>query len=283
MLAERLKTTQRTVNRDLVKLQKEVGLLIEEQTGPHGLKYWKLGANLSLPLVPFRDDEIAALYLGRRFLGPLTQTFLWEAADFAIGKMRVQLGSSARFLEQLLDVFHEPKNTNPPDAKKASLIEELIRGCEERREVVIVYRSLAADKEGTYTIRPYELIVCCGTIYITGYSCKSDAIRQWKLERMGSALATNVKFRKPNDFEFVSFAEPDQPPQKVRILFDRQVARFVQEHRWHESEKITERPDGSLIVEYELPKTVFIKNRLLSYGHHAEVLEPKSLRKEMRE
>jgi len=57
----------------------------------------------------------------------------------------------------------------------------------------------------------------------------------------------------------------------------------VQEHRWHESEKITEHPDGSLLVEYELLETVFIKKRLLSYGSLAEVLEPESLRNEIRE
>ncbi|MCL2120197.1 MAG: WYL domain-containing protein [Planctomycetaceae bacterium] len=281
-LAERLKTTERTIHRDLVELQ-EAGIQLQEQTQQHGRKYWQMSVPLK-QLSSFRYDEAAALYLGRRFLEPLMQTFLWEAADSALNKIRAQLGSQmARSLDRLLDVFPDMKSHWSRCADKAAMIEELVFGCEERREVKITYRSLAAEDEETYAIRPYELAICGGTIYVTGYSCKSRGIRQWKLERMSSALATNVKFEKPVDFEFSAFASPDAPVQKIRIVFDRKVARFVQEHRWHESERITERPDGSLLVEYELAETVLIKTRLLSYGCHAEVLEPESLRKEMRE
>jgi proteasome accessory factor B len=182
----------------------------------------------------------------------------------------------------LLDVFPEPKNRWSQHADKSRMIEELIEGCENRQEVKITYRSLEAETDETYVIRPYELSMCAGTIYVAGYSCKSHGIRQWKLERMSSALVTNVKFEKPLDFEFTAFASPDEPLQKIRVVFDNKVARFVQEQRRQESEKITERPDGSLLVEYELPETVLLKTRLLSYGCHAEVLEPASLREEMR-
>ena len=281
-LAERLKTTTRTISRDLAELQ-EVGFHIQEHAGAHGRKFWQMSVPLK-QMSPFHYDEAAALYLGRRFLEPLMQTFLWDAADSALNKIRSLLGSQqARSLDRLLAAFSEPKSDWNRYADKSSTIDTLITGCEDRREVKITYRSLASNKEETYAIRPYELSICGGTIYVTGYSCKSRGIRQWKLERMSSALPTNVKFEKPVDFEFTAFASPDDPLQKIRIVFDRQVARFVQEHRWHESEKITERPDGSLLVEYELAETVLLKTRLLSYGRHAQVLEPESLRNAMRE
>jgi proteasome accessory factor B len=282
-IAERLKTTTRTINRDLATLQ-QAGVPLTEHIGAHGLKHWTLTDRNPGKLSTFSYDEAAALYLGRRFLEPLTQTFLWEAADSALKKVRSQLGSQPiRYLDRLLNVFRTAETSKNRYIEKAEMIDALILGCEEQREVVIAYRALSADEEETYTIRPYEMEVCGGTIYVTGFSCKSNGLRLWKLDRMSSALATDVKFAKPVDYEFIWFAAPTDPPQKVRILFDSSVARFVQEHCWHESEKITERPDGSLLVEYELRETVFIKKRLLSYGSHAEVLEPASLREQLKE
>ena len=281
-LAERLNTTSRTINRDLVVLQ-QAGVPLTEQIGPHGLKYWALSEKNPGKFASFSYDEAAALYLGRRFLEPLTQTFLWEAADSALKKIRSQLGSQPiRYLDRLLNVFRTTKVGKSRYTEKSELIDALILGCEEQREVVITYRSLSVEGEETYTIHPYEMEVCGSTIYVTGFSCKSNGLRLWKLERMSSALATDVRFEKPVDYEFVWFAAPTDAPQKVRILFDSSVARFVQEQHWHESEKITERSDGSLLVEYELREMVFIKTRLLSYGCHAEVLEPESLRNQIK-
>jgi predicted DNA-binding transcriptional regulator YafY len=96
-LAERLKTTTRTISRDLAELQ-EAGIQIQEQTGQHGRKLRQLSIPLS-SLSPFSYDEAAALYLGRRFLEPLMQTFLWTAADSALNKIRAQLSPKlTRFL-----------------------------------------------------------------------------------------------------------------------------------------------------------------------------------------
>ncbi len=281
-LAEKMSVTSRTVNRDLATLQ-EAGVPLQEQIGPHGLKRWLLTERFPGRPSLFSYDEAAALYLGRRFLEPLTQTFLWAAADSALRKIREQLGALAvRHLDRLLNVFQASKGGENRYVEKSALIDTLILGCEDRLEVVISYRSLSADEDETYAIRPYELELCGDAIYVAGYSCKSGAPRLWKLDRMSSALVTNVKFEKPDDFESTLFASPNAPTQKVRIHFDRGVARFVRERRWHDSEKVTERPDGSLLVEYELRETVSLKTRLLSYGRLAEVLEPESLRNEIR-
>ena len=279
-ISEQLDTTPRTINRDLAMLR-DAGLPLVEFAEAHGRKRWKLKEN---PTPPFSYDEVASLYLGRRFLEPLTHTFLWDAADSALTKMRAMLGSqTVRYLDRLLRVFRTTKIDEGKYIDKSAMIDALILGCEEQREVVIVYRSLAAKTEETYTIHPYELEISGSTIFVSGYSCKSRSLRFWKLDRMNSALATNKKFIRPKETDSaVSPTASDGPLQKVKILFDAQVSRFVQEHRWHESEKITENDDSSLLVEYQLCETMFLKTRLLSFGRHAEIIEPESLRDEMR-
>lgn len=279
-LARLLGVNARTVRRDLATLaQSNVPLV--EMTGPHGLKYWHIDEKLVVG-VRFAYDEAAALYLSRRFLEPLVGTFLWDAADSALAKIKKSLLPTKLVdLERLLNVFSRVEGQEISSAKGAFL-EALIIGCEESREVTITYRSLASDTEETYAIQPYEIHNCGGTIYITGYSCKSQSVRQWKFQRMSQALAGHRKFTRPKQIDFTLFGSANDAPQTVRIKFSRRVARFVQEHRWHESEQLTELEDGSILAEYRLTETVLIKNRVLSYGKNAEILAPESLRNEMR-
>jgi len=69
----------------------------------------------------------------------------------------------------------------------------------------------------------------------------------------------------------------------VKVRFSPAVARYVQEGRWHPSQKLTRQPDGSLVAEFDLSTTEEIKHWILSFGQHAEVLEPESSRREIAE
>jgi predicted DNA-binding transcriptional regulator YafY len=59
------------------------------------------------------------------------------------------------------------------------------------------------------------------------------------------------------------------------------VARYVQEGRWHHSQKLTKQKDGSLLAEFHLDTTEEIKRWILSFGRCAQVLEPEGFRDEI--
>jgi proteasome accessory factor B len=64
----------------------------------------------------------------------------------------------------------------------------------------------------------------------------------------------------------------------VVIRFSREVSRYIEESRWHASQPIAKQKDGSLIAEFNLNGTEEVKHWLMSFGTHAIVLEPASLR-----
>ena len=71
----------------------------------------------------------------------------------------------------------------------------------------------------------------------------------------------------------------DGPPQRVVIHFAPEVARYVQEHHWHESQRLTRRSDGSLQAEFELSSLQEVQSWVLSFGAKAVVEEPEELRR----
>lgn len=290
-LAEKLRVSDRTVHRDLAVLR-TAGLPIYEVVGKHGAKTWRLETELFGTGPIFSYDEAAALYIGRRFWEPMMGTFLWEAAHSGLRKMREHLGPrSIQNLERMVGTIRSTTTGHSDYSSKSDLIDTIFLGCEERRQVTITYQSLKVETPETYTIHPYHMVQHKGSVYLVGYSLKSQAVRLWKLDRLKAAMVTEDRFEMPSNFvseawlhrTFGVYPAEGTEPITVRIRFDSTVARYVEESRWHDSQRLEPRADGSLLVEFTLFETIELKRWVLSFGRHAEVLKPKELREEISE
>jgi predicted DNA-binding transcriptional regulator YafY len=98
---------------------------------------------------------------------------------------------------------------------------------------------------------------------------------------------TKFPFNRPADFDLQEHLRGSfgvyhgEGHIDVKIRFTPTVARYVLESRWHESQQLTQQKDGSLLAEFHLSTTEEIKRWILSFGRHAEVLEPEELRGEI--
>ena len=116
-------------------------------------------------------------------------------------------------------------------------------------------------------------------------------VRHFKIDRVTGVDVQTLQFSPDPDFSLEkhfanSFGifqsdDPSSKPKKIRIRFNSEVARYVQEKTWHPSQKITKEKDGSVVLEVSLNDTHEIKAWTLSFGPKATVLEPKSLRDEI--
>jgi len=69
-----------------------------------------------------------------------------------------------------------------------------------------------------------------------------------------------------------------EPPEAVRIRFDRRWAAYVREHEWHPSQQIEPGADGAIELRMDVGAGEELQGWVLSFGAGAEVLEPKGLR-----
>ena len=65
------------------------------------------------------------------------------------------------------------------------------------------------------------------------------------------------------------------------IRFDSYIAPYVKERTWHPSQQLEEMKDGSVILSMNVEGIAEIRSWVLSFGSHAEVLEPEEFRKEV--
>ena len=68
----------------------------------------------------------------------------------------------------------------------------------------------------------------------------------------------------------------------VRIRISPGWARWVSEKIWHDSQKITKLPDGSLEITFRVAGLDEIKRWILSFGPEAAVWEPEKLKEMVR-
>ena len=78
------------------------------------------------------------------------------------------------------------------------------------------------------------------------------------------------------------FGVYQRKPVKARIWFSPDAAGYIKETLWHDTRAIVPQKDSSILFEAEVAGTEEIKYRVMSWGSKAEVLDPQSLREEIR-
>jgi proteasome accessory factor B len=288
-LVDELGVSEKTIHRDLETFA-TVGFPLEETVEQFGRKKWRLDPAKAQPGMAFAFDEAVALYLGRRFLEPLAGTVFWDAAQRAFQKVRACLGPGAlKYLDKFSAAFYQTTFGLSDYSKQADLIDQLVQAIEERRIVLLTYQSLRSTEPTTYDAYPYGLTYHRGALYLVGHSPDHDAVRHWKVNRVEQLELTELRFNPPQDFDLPAhFAKSfgvfeGQGDIHVKIRFAAPVARYVEESRWHPSQKLTRQKDGSLLAEFDLSSTEEIKGWILGFGQHAVVEEPEGLRCKMEE
>lgn len=284
-LAHRVGCNRRTIQRILTLLHR-LKAPVTEQVGEHGRKTFRI---MPTPeKMTFTYNEIAAVYISRRFLQPIRGTFLWEAMEHALTKMRQCLGSKMiAYLEQSASVM-EPSTFGWGDYRKATkILNSLDIAMMEKHRVTILYKAFHDPKPTKTRIDPYGMITHEGSLYVVGFSHKRNEIRHWKIDRIHGITLSSDPFEAPGDFRLSDYLDRmfglfkenrDYPPQRVRIRFSGYFARVAQEKCWHASQRSTPQTDGSVIVEMELTELAAMKRWVLQFGKYAEVLDPPELR-----
>jgi predicted DNA-binding transcriptional regulator YafY len=284
-MAEETGSSQKTIRRDLTTLQ-AAGFPLDEETAPHGKKLWRLQFDPNLPAPTFDYDELAALFLGRRFLEPLAGTIFADAAHSALCKIRAGLSDGALgYLEKLAAVVHRTSFGRGDYADRGEIVEALRTGVEDRRVTIIVYHSLRSTEPVTYEVHPYGLVLHRDSLYLVAFSIDHAEVRHFKVDRVHEADVQNFPFTKPSDFDLATHLERSLgiyerpgPPITVHLRFAPSVARIVMESHWHPTQRHTPTPDGHLEIEFEVTALEEVQSWVLSFGAQCEVLGPAELR-----
>lgn len=203
-LAERLGVTDRAVRR-YVGILREAGVPVESVRGPHG--GYRLGRGTRLPPVVFTELEALGLVMAVLDGQPeAADTGADDLIGVALGKviraLPERVGRASAALREHASAATD-RYASRPDPLVTSA---LVAASADRRRVRISYRSEAGN-EWEAEVDPWAVVVRFGRWYLLCHSHRADAIRTYRVDRVGSVHQMTDGFEPPEDLDPIAVVE----------------------------------------------------------------------------
>lgn len=283
-IARRVGMSRRTVYRDLVALQSELGVPVWGERG-----VWGVERGGFLPPLRLTQSEAMAVVLSARLMARYADRY---DPDLAAAFQKLEEGLPEA-LRRPVDRTLEVLARRPVDEDYSRRVHLLTRAWADRRVVRFSYAPAFAGgteqprrEAREARVRPYliEPSLVTHALYLIGFDETRDAIRTFKIERIRELMLTADPFEAPNEERLEETLGrawdiiADQPETDVVLRFSAAVAARVGEARWHPSQRIEPDPDGAITWRARVAGTIEIRLWILSWGADVEVLEPAELR-----
>lgn len=282
-LAEELECHPRTVYRDLAALQTAGFPIYNEKA--EGKHLWSLLDTVKHQIpIPFSLPELMALYFSSDMMKVFRGTVFYDSLESLFQKVKTTLPpESKKFIKNIEQTLHLGMKPYKQYSKFKEIINRVNDAAINKRAIEIVYYTMSRKKESRRKVDPYKIWFFNGTFYLIGFCHVRNEIRIFALDRIKMLHQTKDTFEVPKDFsleEFTgsSFGVFQGEPVNIKVWFSPDVAGYIKEKIWHESQKIYPQNDGSIVFEAEVAGTDEIKFWVMSWGSHALVLEPESLK-----
>ncbi len=286
-LAQDLNCHTRTVYRDLEALQAAGFPVYTDRV--EGKNLWSLldTAKHSIP-IPFSLPELMALYFSRGMMGVLKDTVFYDSLVSLFDKIKTTLPDEyIAYLGQIEESLAVKSKPYKQYGQLRSIIEKVSEAVIQKKYLEIDYYTMSRKKKTRRKVAPYKIWFFDGTFYLIGNCGLREDIRIFAMDRIKNFELTNETFEMPEDFNVDDFMKSSfgvfhGEPVRVRVWFAADIAEYIREKIWHETQIIEPQTDGSIIFEAEVAGIAEIKFWILKWGAKARVIEPESLRDAIR-
>jgi len=237
----------------------------------------------NLPLMTLRRTELATLLIAQHALEALGDVPHAALLAAAVQKLAEHLPETIHVEPDVLarTIRFEP---GPHPRAPLKYLEALEAAVQDQRVVWIRYQSNNRDEETEREVEPYSLLSYQGRWYLIAYCRLREGMRDFRIDRVRALKMHQAVFEIRPDYDLDAYLGPafgmfrGDRTYAVHVRFTPYQARWIQEERWHASQIMTRRPDGSLDVRMQVTGLNDVARWVLSYGAEAEVISPPVLR-----
>jgi predicted DNA-binding transcriptional regulator YafY len=278
--------TERTIRRDIEALQ-EAGFPLYDDRAD-GRKVWRLVEGYKQRLTQsFTLAELAALYFGRNLMSFLGGAPFASDLEAAFAKIQEALPArSLPYLARIQELFSARPDPFKDYSQKQDVITGLIDAILHQRQARIAYFSFNSRKTKDYTLDPYRLVYYRGGLYLYARAQEYGEVRTFAVERVQKIEVLEASFEMPQDFSVSEYARgafgiAGGKPEPIELVFDSEMAGYIRERVWHESQQIEDKSDGSVVLRMEVAPGWELKAWIKGFLPQVRVLKPAGLRDEI--
>lgn len=284
-LSRKLETSTKTINRDIRFMRDQLGLPVDWDARINGFRY--TGHVDGFPTMQVSESELFALLVAQKALELYEGTPFYAPLESALQKLSDGLKDKVFISLNRLDASISFKSAGLSKAD-ADVFQIVTRAVAQEKELHFEYKNLGTTRWQKREVQPWH--ICCveNQWYVVCWDLKRSAKRTFSLVRMKELSMPGKHFKRPKDFDIRQHLKDafgvfvGETKHKVRVAFDEWASQLIREKQWHIAQELKELGDGCVELKLELADLFEIERWILSWGSHAKVLAPASLRKSIR-
>ena len=284
-LAREIEVATKTIHRDIEFMRDRLNLPVEFDPGKNGYHY--IGEVSAFPTMQISEGEIFALVVAEKALQQYRGTSFEKPLLSAIKKMESALPDTISLnladIEQTISF-----RTRVEPILDLKIFDTLAKAAAQRKQLELVYRKPGQPAEKRI-VDPYHLANINGEWFLFAFDHARQDVRTFVPARIKSAALTGKTFDRPQKFSLEkrlrdSFGvHSGEGEFEVVVRFNARAADYIREKKWHASQSLRERKDGSLELKMKLSSLAEVERWVLSWGGDAVVVKPRELAAAVRE
>ena len=176
-----------------------------------------------------------------------------------------------------------------PEVKGTQYLDPIINAIEAKKVLRLYYLPFYEDKPYFNELHPYLLKEHGFRWYLIGLNEFKGQVRTYALDRIRDIQETHgIAYREPEFDAALYFKNtlgiiaPQGNPPLIKIAVQKTQAQYLITQPWHDSQNIEIEDEDQIVFSYRVFPTYEFKSMLLSLGKDARVVEPDSLKSEIR-
>ena len=166
-------------------------------------------------------------------------------------------------------------------AGEQQLIARTLEATLHQRQATLTYHSRSSHRTKQYLVHPYRLAYAQGGLYLLAYVPEYAEVRTFAVERIEEVSLLEERFTPLEELPDTAFPHSlgvhSGPPERIEVEFAPAVAEYVTARDWHQSQVLTELPDGGVRLALDVCLDQALTSWILSFGPSARVAAPESL------
>jgi proteasome accessory factor B len=285
LLAAELEVSTKSIHRDLEFMRDRLQLPLEFNRARLGY-YYTEEVN-AFPTVQITEGELFALIVAEKALQQYRGTSFEKPLLSAIRKMEQSLPDTISL--DLADVERSISfQTRAEPILDLEVFDCLAKATAARRQLELTYRKPGMQQTEQRIVDPYHLANINGEWFLFGFDHLRKDIRTFVPSRIQSIRETGKMFVRQRQFSLEarlrdSFGvHSGAGTYDVVLRFDKRVADYVREKKWHDSQQLRVLEDGGLELRMRLSSLPEVQRWVLAWGGDAVVIEPAELAQSVR-
>jgi predicted DNA-binding transcriptional regulator YafY len=176
-----------------------------------------------------------------------------------------------------------------PEIKGIQYLDPIISAIEMKKVLRLYYLPFYEDKPYFNEVHPYLLKEHESRWYLVGLNSFKGKVRTYSLDRIRDlqvAEASEYILPEFNAEEYFKYAigiiAPEGIPPLIKLAVQKTQAQYLITRPWHESQNIEKENEEELVFSFRVHATYEFRSLVLSLGKDGHILEPASLREEMK-